>query len=98
MAKRRLRNPRGWPRLLAAELRIAEPAGHSDKISCLGARQLLDHALAGPLPLLQEDQEIGLRGTKMAIHHAATAWYSWISPPRTSCRLIEGASSNGATG
>jgi hypothetical protein len=24
----------------------------SDKISCLGARQLLDHALAGPLPLL----------------------------------------------
>jgi hypothetical protein len=26
---------------------------------CLGARQLLDHALAGPLPLLQEDQEIG---------------------------------------
>jgi hypothetical protein len=31
----------------------------SDKISFLGARQLLDHALAGPLPLLQEDQEIG---------------------------------------
>ena len=26
---------------------------------CLGLRQLLDHALAGPLPLLQEDQEIG---------------------------------------
>ena len=26
---------------------------------CLGARQLLDHALTGPLPLLQEDQEIG---------------------------------------
>jgi hypothetical protein len=26
---------------------------------CLGARQLLDHALAGPLPLFQEDQEIG---------------------------------------
>ena len=26
---------------------------------CLGARQLLDHALACPLPLLQEDQEIG---------------------------------------
>ena len=26
---------------------------------CLGARQFLDHALAGPLPLLQEDQEIG---------------------------------------
>jgi hypothetical protein len=25
----------------------------------LGGRQLLDHALAGPLPLLQEDQEIG---------------------------------------
>ena len=25
----------------------------------LGARQLFDHALAGPLPLLQEDQEIG---------------------------------------
>jgi hypothetical protein len=36
-----------------------ESADHSDKISCLGARQLLDHALAGPLPLLQEDQEIG---------------------------------------
>jgi hypothetical protein len=34
-------------------------ADHSDKISCLGARQLLDHVLAGPLPLLQEDQEIG---------------------------------------
>ena len=31
----------------------------SDKISCLGARQLLDHALAGPLPLLKKDQEIG---------------------------------------
>jgi len=59
MAKRRLRNPRGWPRLLAAELLIAEAAGHSDKISRLGTRQLLDHALAGPLPLLQEDQEIG---------------------------------------
>ena len=29
------------------------------EISCLDARQLLDHALAGPLPLLQEDQEIG---------------------------------------
>ena len=41
---------------------------------------------------------VSLRGTKMAIHHAATAWYSWISPPRTSCRSIEGASSNGATG
>jgi hypothetical protein len=26
---------------------------------CLGARQLLDHALASPLPLLQEDKEIG---------------------------------------
>jgi hypothetical protein len=25
----------------------------------LGARQLLDHALAGPLPLLQKDEEIG---------------------------------------
>jgi len=59
MANRRLRNPRGWPRLLAAELLIAEAAGHSDKISRLGTRQLLDHALAGPLPLLQEDQEIG---------------------------------------
>jgi hypothetical protein len=34
-------------------------ADHTDKISCLGARQLFDHALAGPLPLLQEDQEIG---------------------------------------
>jgi hypothetical protein len=34
-------------------------AAASDKISCLGARQLLDHALAGPFPLLQEDQEIG---------------------------------------
>jgi hypothetical protein len=28
-------------------------------MSYLGARQLLDHALAGPLPLLHEDQEIG---------------------------------------
>ena len=36
---------------------VASPL--SDKISCLGARQLVDHALAGPLPLLQEDQEIG---------------------------------------
>jgi hypothetical protein len=26
---------------------------------CLGAGQLLDHALAGPFPLFQEDQEIG---------------------------------------
>jgi hypothetical protein len=34
-------------------------ADHAVKISCLGARQLLDHVLAGPLPLLQEDQEIG---------------------------------------
>jgi hypothetical protein len=44
--------------------RSVEPASRrrsspSDTISCLGARQLLDHALAGPLPLLQEDQEIG---------------------------------------
>ena len=31
----------------------------TDKISRLGAREILDHALAGPLPLLQEDQEIG---------------------------------------
>jgi hypothetical protein len=45
--------------LFAAEQLIGEAADHSDKISCLGARQLLDHALAGPLPLLQEDQEIG---------------------------------------
>jgi hypothetical protein len=36
------------------------PAGRPHgKISCLDARQLLDHVLAGPLPLLQEDQEIG---------------------------------------
>jgi hypothetical protein len=59
MANRRLRNTRGWPRLLAAELILAEAADHSDKLSCLGARQLVDHALAHPLPLLQEDQEIG---------------------------------------
>ena len=31
----------------------------TDKISRLGARQILDHAQAGPLPLLQEDQQIG---------------------------------------
>jgi hypothetical protein len=41
---------------MAAEQLIGEAADHSDKD--LGARQLLDHALAGPLPLLQEDQEI----------------------------------------
>jgi hypothetical protein len=39
--------------------RSLAPADHTDKIRALGARQLLDHALAGPLPLLQEDQEIG---------------------------------------
>jgi hypothetical protein len=39
--------------------RSLAPADHTDKISCLDARQLLDHVLAGPLPLLQEDQEIG---------------------------------------
>jgi hypothetical protein len=39
--------------------RSLAPADHTDRIRCLGARQLLDHALAGPLPLLQEDQEIG---------------------------------------
>ena len=32
---------------------------NSVKVSVLGARQLLDHAPAGPLPPLQEDQEIG---------------------------------------
>jgi len=31
-----------------------------------------------------------LRDTKTLIHHAATAWYSWIRPPRRSCRLISG--------
>ena len=31
-----------------------DPPDHS-----LGVRQFLDHALAGPIPLLQEDQEIG---------------------------------------
>ena len=39
--------------------RSLAPADQSDKISCLGARQLLDRALACPLPLLQEDQQIG---------------------------------------
>ena len=29
------------------------------RTNCLCARQIIDHALAGPLPLLQEDQEIG---------------------------------------
>ena len=38
---------------------MLRPADRTDKISRLGARQILDHALAGPLPLLQEDQEIG---------------------------------------
>jgi hypothetical protein len=42
---------------MAAEQLIGEAADHSDKD--LGARQLLDHAPAGPLPPLQEDQEIG---------------------------------------
>jgi len=31
-----------------------------------------------------------LRDTKTPIHHAATAWYSWIRPPRRSRRLISG--------
>lgn len=31
-----------------------------------------------------------LRDTKTLIHHAATAWYSWIRPPRRSRRLISG--------
>ena len=39
--------------------RSLAPDDYTDKISCLGASQLLDHALSGPLPLLQEDQEIG---------------------------------------
>jgi hypothetical protein len=47
------------PRVLAADQLIGEAADHTNKIRALGARQLLDHALAGPLPLLQEDQEIG---------------------------------------
>lgn len=34
-------------------------ADDTDRISWLRARQLLDHALAGPLPLFQEHQEIG---------------------------------------
>jgi hypothetical protein len=42
---------------MAAEQLIGEAADHSDKD--LGSRQLLDHAPAGPLPPLQEDQEIG---------------------------------------
>jgi hypothetical protein len=43
----------------SSRLNSSSVADRSDKISCLGARQLVDHALAGPLPLLQEDQEIG---------------------------------------
>jgi hypothetical protein len=31
-----------------------------------------------------------MRDTKTLIHHAATAWYSWIRPPRRSRRLISG--------
>jgi hypothetical protein len=42
---------------MATEQLIGAAADHSDKD--LDARQLLDHAPAGPLPRLQEDQEIG---------------------------------------
>jgi hypothetical protein len=53
------------------------------RISCLGARQLLDHALPGPLPLLQEDQEIG---------HPCPSGLSW------SCRMTSARTSLGRSG
>src|SRR4030095_6955195 len=61
---RRYRSPGPTPVTRRSPGRSAEPASRccrrrSDKISSLCAGQLLDHALAGPLPLLQEDQEIG---------------------------------------
>jgi hypothetical protein len=34
----------------------------------------------------------------MTIHHEAIAWYSRMSPPMRSRRLISGTSSTGATG
>jgi hypothetical protein len=51
-------------RIVRKERDILEHAARTvveqaSRITCLGARQLFDHALAGPLPLLQEDQEIG---------------------------------------
>ena len=49
--------------------------------------------IAGSSNDLDRDIELAvlrLRDTKTLIHHAATAWYSWIRPPRRSCRLISG--------
>lgn len=37
-----------------------------------------------------------VKGTKTPIHHAATAWYSWIRPPSRSRRLILGTISTGS--
>lgn len=43
--------------------------------------------------------QFGVSGTKTSIHHhAATAWYSWISPPRTGRHLTSGTRSTEATG
>jgi DNA-directed RNA polymerase specialized sigma24 family protein len=38
-----------------------------------------------------------LRGTKTPVHHAATAWYSWIRLPTRSRRSILGTLSTGST-
>jgi hypothetical protein len=62
---------------------------------------LLTAPLAGTLlfPAVADAQESkSLRGTKTPTHHASIAWYSWISPPRTSRRSIEGTLSTGVTG
>jgi hypothetical protein len=47
------------PALGVVHLPAAFAGAGRTRTRCLGARQVLDHALAGPLPLLQEDQEIG---------------------------------------
>ncbi len=49
-----------------------------------------------PCPLVAGPVE-NLRGTKTPVHHAATAWYSWIRPPTRSRRWILGTVSTGST-
>lgn len=63
LAKRRvIRSGLSTPSPSKRPTRMRRPlarADDTDRISWLRARQLLDHALAGPLPLFQEHQEIG---------------------------------------
>ena len=87
--------PRAWHDL---EERAFDAGGHIPSIS---DPRLTWHVGDVEVTLADLDQakvsDGGLRGAKTPTRHAATAWYSWIRPPRRSRRLTFGTTPTGST-